>query len=238
MNADSNAEILEFIARPREGTARRPLVTLSYAQSIDGSLTWARGAPTAISGEESLRLTHQLRAAHEAILVGIGTIQADDPQLSVRLVEGPSPQPLVIDSQLRFPLDARLLQGERKPWIFCAYGLEPERIQELEALGCKVIPLRYAGDNKLDLKDFLEKLAELQVGSVMLEGGAGLITSFLAMGLVDRAVITIAPRFIGGLGVLQQRLGRTAKDVFPHIPQPSVKLLGEDLILWGELGQS
>ncbi|HRE30133.1 MAG TPA: dihydrofolate reductase family protein, partial [Anaerolineales bacterium] len=77
---------------------------VSYAQSLDGCLAAAVGAPLALSGPEALRFTHQLRATHAAILVGIGTVLADDPQLTVRLVDGVHPQPVVLDSQLRLPL--------------------------------------------------------------------------------------------------------------------------------------
>ena len=93
----------------------RPFVTLSYAQSLDGSIAARRGATTPISGPDALRLTHQLRAHHDAILVGIGTVLADDPQLTVRLVAGPNPQPVIVDSRLRLPLTARLLSDGAPP---------------------------------------------------------------------------------------------------------------------------
>ena len=96
----------------------RSFVTLSFAQSLDGSITVKRGQFTAISGSESMHLTHQLRAAHQAILIGIGTALSDDPQLSVRLVDGQQPQPVVVDSQLRLPLTAKLFTQPRLPWIF------------------------------------------------------------------------------------------------------------------------
>ena len=85
----------------------RPRVTLTYAQSLDGSITARSGAPLSLSGAESLHYTHQLRAAHDAILVGIGTVLSDDPRLDVRLVTGPSPRPIVLDSELRCPVTAR-----------------------------------------------------------------------------------------------------------------------------------
>src|SRR5205823_12555295 len=96
----------------------RPFVTLSYAQSVDGSIAARPGQPLALSGALSMTLTHQLRAAHDAILVGIGTVLADNPRLSVRLVEGKDPQPIVADSRLRLPLSANLLyQHPLSPWI-------------------------------------------------------------------------------------------------------------------------
>ncbi len=102
---------------PSSSSRERPYVTLSYAQSLDGSITARRGEPLAISGPESLEMTHRLRAEHDAILVGIGTLLADDPRLSVRLVAGADPQPIIVDSRLRFPLNARILLDGRSPWI-------------------------------------------------------------------------------------------------------------------------
>src|SRR5687768_14040118 len=88
----------------------RPFVTLSYAQSLDGSIAVNSGASLALSGLESTCLTHQLRSLHDGILVGISTVLTDNPQLSVREWDGPSPQPIVLDSHLRMPATARLSQ--------------------------------------------------------------------------------------------------------------------------------
>ena len=94
----------------------RPLVTLSYAQSLDGCIAAGPGQRLSLSGPEALMLTHELRAAHAAILVGIGTVLADDPRLTVRLVPGSHPQPVVVDSRLRIPDDCYLLRhGPRRP---------------------------------------------------------------------------------------------------------------------------
>jgi riboflavin-specific deaminase-like protein len=95
-------EVLQSAAAHRQCLGR-PFVTLSYAQSLDGSIADRPGRPLALSGEASMALTHSLRASHEAILVGIGTVLADNPSLNVRLVAGKNPQPIVVDSRLRFP---------------------------------------------------------------------------------------------------------------------------------------
>ena len=110
----------------------RPLLTLSYAQSLDGSIAARRGISMNLSCNESLQLSHKLRASHDAILVGIGTILSDDPKLNVRLVEGMSPQPIIMDSNLRFPVDSDLLDNEMLPWIFTTKDADEKRKELLQ----------------------------------------------------------------------------------------------------------
>jgi GTP cyclohydrolase II len=118
--ADAMDALLHDLGQTRARTKPhgRPFVTLAYAQSIDGSISIARGQRSALSGRESMRFTHALRAGHDGILVGVGTVVADDPELRVRLVDGPDPQPVIVDSHLRTPVGAKLLaQTGRQPWI-------------------------------------------------------------------------------------------------------------------------
>jgi len=119
----------------------RPSVTLSYAQSLDGSIAARSREPLTLSGVESMRMTHQLRAAHDAILVGIGTVLADNPRLTVRLVPGKSPQPVVLDSHLCLPLNANLLNLPPSPWIAALEGADLQRRVALEARGGRVFHL-------------------------------------------------------------------------------------------------
>ena len=93
--------------RPPAASDRRPFVTVSYAQSVDGSIAGRNRLPIRLSGPAAMRLTHRLRAVHDAILVGIETVLADDPRLTVRLVAGPNPRPIVLDTQLRTPPGCR-----------------------------------------------------------------------------------------------------------------------------------
>jgi GTP cyclohydrolase II len=210
----------------------RPLVTLSYAQSLDGSIADRPGRPLALSGSQSMAMTHSLRAAHEAILVGIGTVLADNPRLNVRLVAGKDPQPIVVDSRLRFPSYANLLKNGRTPWIATNAGADTERQQDLEAAGAKV--LRLAGSNGwVDLAELLQSLGSMGIKSLMVEGGAQIITSFLASRLVDQVVLTIAPLLVGGLRVVDH-LGHSSLRRFPRLRNLSYQQLGEDLVLRGD----
>ncbi len=212
----------------------RPYVTLTYAQSLDGSIAARRGEQTIISGPEAGKLTHRLRAAHDAILVGIGTVIADDPQLTVRLVRGKDPQPVILDSRLRFPPWARLLRGERRPWIATTEAADPARQATLEAAGARVIRLPAGADGLVDLPALLEHLHRQRIRSLMVEGGAAVISSFLAGHLADRLILTIAPMILGGLNAaagLSQLNGRP----MPRLSRPRYQALGKDMILYGEL---
>lgn len=215
---------------PPPGTSRRPSVTLSYAQSLDGCITQRRGQPTPLSGEQSLLFTHQLRAAHDAILVGIGTVLADDPRLTVRLVEAQNPQPVVLDSRLRMPLEARLLSDPQRPiWIATTTEVSSPKRAALQAAGARLLDIPGDRDGRVDLPQLLERLAALTIHSLMVEGGAGVITSFLSQKLVDRIALTIAPLFTSGLHAVEHLPSGMA----PRLRGVQYQRLGEDILVLG-----
>ena len=211
----------------------RPFVTLSYAQSLDGCLTASQGTPFAISAPASLTMTHALRATHSAILVGIETVLADDPALTVRLVSGDSPQPVILDSQLRTPADARLLRGG--VWIATtAEGAHSARRQRLEQAGARILTLPADENGRVDLAALLTCLGAEGIRSLMVEGGARVLTSFLEEGLADYAVITIAPVFLGGYQVIQSARGQDEFGaVMPRLQNVQQVQLTTDTVLWG-----
>ena len=212
----------------------RPYVTLSYAQSIDGSIACRPGRPLALSCRESLVFTHRLRSIHDGILVGIGTILADNPMLTVRHVNGNSPQPIVVDGRLRFPMDAHALKHHRKkPWIATAAEPDTERERELLRSGVKVLHVPFDPDGLLDLKDLLSQLREMKIESLMVEGGAQIITSFLKHRLVDQLVLTMAPVYIGGVQAvwpLQLNLLNP-----PRLENMVCEMCGSDLVLRADI---
>lgn len=211
---------------------KRPLVTLSYAQSLDGSLALHQGKPLLLSGQKALALTHRLRAAHQAILVGVGTVLADDPQLTVRLVPGDHPQPIVLDSRLRIPSRARLLDGPRRPWIAACRPIATEPETELKDRGARLIAFEPDPEGRVPLKDLLARLALEGLTTLMVEGGGQVITSFLQAGLVDRVIITISPCFAGGYSAIQSG---AALENIPRLSNAGYTVLDDDLIVWGEL---
>lgn len=175
-------------------------------------------------------MTHALRAACDAVMVGIGTVLKDNPQLTVRDVPGASPLRVILDSDLRTPHDARVLDGEAATLIFTGPESDPARREELRRRGVRVEVINRDQEG-LSVAGALHRLAEIGVGSVLVEGGSGVITSFLASGFADRFIVSIAPTVIGKGTEAVSDLG-TAR-VADGIPLTNRSLLAieDDLIL-------
>lgn len=210
-----------------------PTVTVSYAQTLDGRLATANGSSRWISSPDSLRFAHALRAEHDAVAVGAGTACNDDPRLTVRLVPGDDPLRVVVDSTLRTPLFAAVLANEAaKGTVLAVTDRAPdERCEEAESLGATVLRLPADAAGRVDLGTLLSGLGSLGVRSVMVEGGAALITSFLCERLVDRLVVCIAPKIlgrgieaVGDLGICDLADSLTLDDI-------SITPYGVDLVL-------
>jgi riboflavin-specific deaminase-like protein len=221
------------LAKEHRQRTGRPLVSLCYAQSLDGSLTIRRGQPLELSGPGSMKLTHHLRASHDAILVGAGTVLADNPRLDVRFVEGHQPQPVILDSRLRIPCDSYLVQN-RRPWLA---SLEA-RFKEpgMEVAGALLVTLPQDEHGRVSLPPLLDRLAEMGINSLMVEGGAQVITSFLTQRMVDQVALTIAPLFVGGLNLLENLLAEPdGSGVFPRLDEVEFERLDSDLIVFGRI---
>ncbi|MFM2310515.1 MAG: hypothetical protein RLY87_2637 [Chloroflexota bacterium] len=178
----------------------RLTVTLAYAQTLDGAIAARDGSSRWISSDASLQRTHALRARHDAIMVGVGTVVADNPRLTVRLVAGNSPIRIVIDGNLRLPDSAHIINDDMATgtWIICGPHADQRRRVALEDRGVVVLPTAlHAASTGLDMQLALQHLAARGIRTVMLEGGSRLITSMLRAHLIDRVAITIAPKIVG-----------------------------------------
>lgn len=177
-----------------------PFVTVKYAQTLDGRIATATGDSKWISSPAARRFAHQLRVEHDAIMVGIGTVLADDPELTVRLVKGSDPLRIVIDRTLRIPLTSRVLANGAASHTLIVAGNAASKAREraIEELGGQVLRVAELADPKgLDLPRLIEALGRRGIQSVLVEGGKGIITSLLAARAVDRLVAVIAPMIIG-----------------------------------------
>ena len=220
---------LQILAHAYSAEKKMPFVTISYAQSLDGTIGATNGGQLRISGPESLGVTHRLRAHHDAILVGIGTLLADDPQLTVRLAEGPNPQPIIVDTHLRTPLLARILSHPLAPWI-ATLDTESPQAHALLDRGVRLIKLPPDGLGQVNLAALFSHLGASGIRSVMVEGGASIIANLLRQQLAHYAVVTVAPRFLPGI-----RVNSASQSAVAAIQEPSYTQAGTDMMVWGEL---
>lgn len=180
----------------------RPFVTAKIAQSLDGRVATVSGKSKWITGEAARNRGHELRNSNDAILVGVGTVLADDPQLSCRIEGGRDPIRVIADSRARTPPSARLLAGASaaETWIAVSVSAPESRVRRLEAAGAKI--LRCSGRERIDFSELLYSLGVRGVLSVLLEGGPTVIGEAVNRRLVDKLYLFQAPIIIGGRDAL------------------------------------
>ena len=186
-------------------TSGRPLVTAKFAMSLDGKIATRTGDSKWITGEESRRYVHELRARADAIMAGISTVVADDPQLTARRSDGTplARQPLrvVVDSSGRLPLESTLLRQPGETLVAITVAVPNRTLTSLEEAGAVVLAVPATG-GRVDLLSLLKQLGLRGVTTVFVEGGGTLLGSLFDAGLVDRVVAFVAPVIIGGESAL------------------------------------
>lgn len=216
-------------------TTSRPFVTLKFAQTLDGRIATRTGDSKWISSPESRQLAHRLRSQHDAVLVGVNTVLKDNPRLDVRLVKGKNPVKVILDSQLRTPLKAKLLQRRAKNTIVAVTkkaGLQ--RVKQFEKLGVKVLIVASDKNGQVDLKQLLLQLREMGIKKLLVEGGGKIITSFLRQRLADRMVVITAPKIIGqGIDSVANFLGKSPRRL--RLTPVKISRSGGDIVIDGNL---
>jgi len=175
-----------------------PYVTLKFAQTLDGRIATASGHSRWISSPPSLRFAHRLRAVHDAILVGADTVRMDNPELTCRLVRGRNPLRIVVDSGLRLPPDANIFSDGKQTVAVTTRRAPAESRRLLEKKGIEVLEIGEDPAGRVDLTQLLTVLGKRKISSVLVEGGAAVATAFLKENLVDRLLIVLAPKIVGG----------------------------------------
>ena len=219
-------------------TERRPFVTLKAAVTLDGRTATRSKKSKWITGDAAREHSRRERGLHQAVLVGVGTVLSDDPQLNLRLepevAAGTSePLRLVLDSRLRTPPDARLLQSSGGPVWICTTkeAMAGPRAKPLEAAGARLVECADAG--RIDLASVMAKLNEEQIATLFVEGGATVHGAFIDAGLVDRWLLYMAPKVFGGAEAIPLALGRGVDEPNSalHLAPLAVTPLGDDLLI-------
>jgi len=214
-------------------TKRLPFVTVKIAQSLDGKIATETGDSKWITSDNSRAYAHRLRGEFDAIVVGVNTVLRDNPKLDAWFSKK-SPIKVVVDSQLSTPAEANIFT-HNIPVIIATLpskpGQETENRQIL-AQKAKVLEIKEK-DGQVNLKDMLKKLAQMEISSVIVEGGGTLIGSLFDDGLVDRILFFISPKIIGGKGAIGSVMGKGVGRIEKAIKLKDVKFrrLGEDFLV-------
>lgn len=214
-------------------TTNTPYVIMKYATTIDGKISSYTGKSKWISCEQSRVHTHQVRKRVSAIMVGIGTVLADNPMLNCRVEEPSNPIRIVCDSNLRIPLDCNLVTTAKDiPTYVATVSNDVEKISTLEALGVKVVNTQ-PKDDRVDLSQLMQILGSLKIDSVLIEGGSELNFSALKSGIVDCIQVYLAPMILGGATAKTPvgGLGFESPDVAKKFKLVKNETIGNDLFL-------
>lgn len=215
-----------------------PWVMLKSMVSLDGRVASDEGDSRGLGGAEQQRLCHALRARHDAIVVGVETVLADDPELTVRLTRGISPARVVLDSKLRTPLTSRLVETKALARVILAtVSRDRKSIAAMEALGVTVWSFAPGPEGRVPLTPLLRKLAAAGMLSILVEGGPTVHTALLREGLVDRVAVGIAPILLGGKRPLSwtRDLGLGSLDEALELTDLTTRRVGRDLWIEGSL---
>lgn len=233
---ECTALVADFRKHIRTGL---PFVTLKAAVTLDGKIATRTGDSKWITGEAARTEAHRLRDECDAVLVGVGTVLADDPKLTVRHVEGRDPVRVVLDADLRTPPDAAVLgtgaESDSGTLIFHANDALPARREALDRPGVELIPVgRHA--RGVDLAEVLRRLGKRDVVRLLVEGGAHVHGTLLDMGLADRAAIFMAPLIVGDANAMSFAAGSGAESIAraARLERTRVRTLGTDWLITGD----
>jgi diaminohydroxyphosphoribosylaminopyrimidine deaminase/5-amino-6-(5-phosphoribosylamino)uracil reductase len=216
---------------------KEPFLILKVVATLDGKIATRKGESQWISGEASRRFVHRLRDQVDGVIVGIGTVLKDDPMLTARVKGGKDPYRIILDSRLRIPENAKVIEISPSKTIVATTELAPgDKVERLEKKGVRVLILD-SKKGRVDLKPCLFKLGEMGMMSLLVEGGSQLNGSFLDEGLIDKIFLFLSPKLIGdpqALGMFDGHGVTSLKEAIP-LNELKIRRIGGDLLLEGYL---
>ncbi len=229
-------------------TTGKPYVVMKYAMTADGKIASYTGASKWITGETARKHVHGLRGKYSAIMVGIGTVLADDPMLNCRVEGGHQPTRIIVDSHLRIPLESQICRTAKEyPTVVACSDFIEEKARELEKLGVRVICMPYdnprndaqIGDTVMcsaghvNIQALMEWIGKEKLDSVLIEGGGKLNESALRAGVVNHVCAYIAPKLMGGADAKTpvEGLGADMPDKAAQLKNLQITRLGQDLLI-------
>ncbi len=215
---------------------KMPYVVMKYAMTMDGKIATYTGKSQWITGEKARQRVHEDRHRYSAIMVGVGTVLADDPMLTCRLENGRNPLRIICDTGLRTPLQARIVTtANTAPTLIATAATDTNRHRPYLDAGCEIMVLPQK-NNQIDLNSLMQRLGEKQIDSLLLEGGGTLNWSALQSGIVNKVQAYIAPKLFGGSGKTPvEGLGiESPMDAF-LLGAPVITQMGDDILLESEV---
>ena len=218
-----------------------PYITVKWAMSIDGKIATHTGESRWITSDESRKYAHKIRGQMDGILVGINTVVRDDPLLTCRIEGGRNPKRIVVDSSAILPVNSRLLSTINEGEIIVAVSKNAQRnrVEKLEQLGCKIVQTKDM-NGRVDLKELFQRLGEMKLTNILVEGGSRVITSVIEGRIADRVMVFVAPIIIGGAGAKSPVLGTGINKISEaaEIDEIEIKRFSNDIVIEGTLKYS
>lgn len=217
---------------------KTPFVVMKYAMTMDGKIATASGLSQWITGEKARENVHEDRHRYRAIMVGVGTVLADDPLLTCRIPNGRNPIRIICDTHLRTPPQAKVVKTIAEAPTILATCCESPKVQRvfLES-GCEVITVSKTCDGHLDLQELMLELGRRKIDSILLEGGGTLNWSALKSGIVHRVQAYLAPKLFGGATAKSPVSGEgvhSPNEAY-RLTRPTIRQLGDDILLESEV---
>jgi diaminohydroxyphosphoribosylaminopyrimidine deaminase/5-amino-6-(5-phosphoribosylamino)uracil reductase len=217
-------------------TTGLPYVHLKIAQTLEGKIAASYGNSGWISSPDSRKLVHRWRIEHDAVMVGAATVRVDDPELTVRMIDGRNPDVAILDGKFSVPPNARVLRRTRGRRVFVCIGTNAAKAKkgkarQLQSIGVHVLPLQ-DNDGILSLKRVLKRLSQFHIGSILVEGGSQVFSQFLYQGLVDQLSVFLAPSIMGrGVPAFPSAHKRSASNGSISVKHLISQRVGRDVLL-------